>query len=151
MYLFWNSIVAVAGFVSSVITIAMAFRKDIENKFGRIAAVVLMSLFAISVIQNFVIQKQDKIIAQKEDIAVHATRILEKTKFLSDQECISAYVSFLESVREIYPDSYERASKIEKKMDNSGYSTLATDSTISASVAYQKLHGIVLGVAALNE
>lgn len=139
------------GIVASIITIIQFCTPEKRNYWGICAVAILIGLLCYSAYQNVLIEKKDIVIAQRENIAVHATRILEKTKLSSDQESVSAYVSFLESVREVYPDSYERACKIEKKMDNSGYSTLATDSTISANVAYQKLHGIVLGVAALNE
>lgn len=139
------------GIVASIITIIQFCTTEKRNYWGIGAAAILIGLLCYSAYQNVMIEKKDNAIAQKENIAVHATRILEKTKFSSDQECVSAYVSFLESVREIYPDSYKRACEIEKKMDNSGYSMLYTDSTISADVVYKKLHGIVVGIAALNE
>ena len=152
MYLsIWNSIIAVVGFVSSAITIAMFFQKGCNNIWGRIASILLVALFAASIVQNIIIQKQNTIIAQKENIAVHATQVLEQTGSYDAYCSISTYVSFLESVREIYPDSYERACEIYKSMDNSGYSLLSSDSTISADVSYKKLHGIVVGIAALNE
>ncbi len=110
-----------------------------------------IGLLCYSAYQNVLIEKKDIVIAQKDSIAVHATRILEKTGAYDEHSSVSTYLSFLESVREIYPDSYERACKIEKKMDNSGYSMLSTDSTISADVVYKKLHGIVVGIATLNE
>lgn len=103
------------GIVASIITIIQFCTPEKRNYWGIGAAAILIGLLCYSAYQNVVIEKKDNAIAQKEDIAAHATRILEKTKFLSDQECVSAYVSFLESVREIYPDSYERASKIEKR------------------------------------
>lgn len=144
-------IATVLGMISAVITIVQFCANGRRNYLGVVAATILIGLLVLSICQNITIQKQDKIIKQKENIAVRANKILESTKFFGEQESATAYVSFLESVREFYPDSYARACKIESQMDNGRYSMLSTDSTISAYVAYKKLYGIVQGIAAMNE
>ena len=79
----------------------------------------------------------------RENIEKSALLLIRDKQTLSYEGFVYAGLSFLESNKGLYPDSYERAVKITTEMNEK-------DSVITDSEVANKIEGILKGIAVIN-
>lgn len=129
-----SSVVSLIGFLVSIF-------KDFKWKTSLLCIVSAVTFTYMSVY----IRKLETRIERTENIQRAALKIINQRNMnFSSEGFVQAALSFLETNKDLYPDTYMRAVEIERRMHES-------ESIYAGSDAASEISGIINGIAILNE
>lgn len=129
---------------SSVLSIIGFFVSIFMNHNTRTLVLCIVSS-VIFIGLSIYVQQLEKRLSRIEDIHRAASELVDQRRItFSPEGFVQAALSFLETTKDLYPDTYARAADIAKKMHES-------ESIFSGSEAESEMVGIIYGIAILNE
>lgn len=129
-----SSVVSIIGFFVSIF-------KDFKWRTSLLLVVSAITFICMSIY----IQKLETRIERTENIQRAALKLVdEKNTRFTSEGFVQAGLSFLETNKDLYPDTYIRAVEIEHRMHES-------ESIYAKSDAASEMSGIIYGIAILNE
>lgn len=127
--------------VSSIINLISYFMPD---SFRKRKSFIVISFLVIAFISGLLIHSKSRL-GRIEDIQKAANELIkERSTEFTNRGFIQAGLSFMETNKDIYPDSYQRAIKIYEKVEGAESSFVETDA------AYE-MEGLIKGISILNE
>lgn len=127
--------------VSSIIGLISYFMPD---SFRRRKSFIVISFLIIAFISGLLIHSKSRL-SRIEDIQKAANELIKVRRMeFTDRGFIQAGLSFMETNKDLYPDSYQRAIKIYEKLEKSEYSYAEID-------AASEMAGLIKGISILNE
>lgn len=131
--------ISVIGSIASIISLMISLYRENKNVI-KISLIICFVLFtSLSIYIGYLHSK----IKVRENIEKSALLLIRYKQTLSYEGFVYAGLSFLESNKGLYPDSYERAVKITTEMNEK-------DSVITDSEVANKIEGILKGIAVIN-
>lgn len=129
-----SNLVSIIGFIISII----------KSHYWQTPCLCLIFIFMFTFMSVYVVNIENKI-NRIENIhrAAYELKSQGYTNFTSEG-FVQASLTFLETNKDLYPDTYTRALEIEKRMRNS-------QSIYASSNAASEILGIINGIAILNE
>lgn len=136
----YTIILSIVGSIASIISLVISFFRESKNNLKLLLTASFIAFTYTSIYIANIHSEIEKMQKIKESAL---TLMNEKIKF-SDRGFVYAGLSFLETNKEIYPDTYKRAISITNKMENS--------SSIYAEMdASNTMKDILHGIAILNK
>lgn len=136
-------LVSVISLVASILTIfSFIYMFFYENK--NIIKIIFIVCFVISVSMGTVISYQNTKLNSIYNITKSASALVSQKQDFSTKGFVYAGLSFLETVKDVYPDTYKRALNLVDKTeaDEYGFDSFEISST---------MRDILRGIAVLND
>lgn len=129
-----SNLVSIIGFIISII----------KSHYWQTSCLCLIFIFMFTFMSVYVVNIENKI-NRIENIhrAAYELKSKQNTEF-SSAGFVQAVLTFLETNKDLYPETYTRALEIEKKMRNS-------ESIYTNLDAASEISGIIYGIAILND